>query len=323
VEGKYITCRDRWFKDWVVVCEVMPAHEGADALTIAAAPDMLGALQAMLAEQMDNTPGTRLARAAVALATGTPADTPPEPAQHASRTAPLCVNCVWHTDVGGRPSMCCHPSQPISPVTGSLHVTCRAARASKLACDAYGFSYCAPEGLLFQPIEAAPQKLSADSAAKPQTSRSVRCHLAGTRLEVHQLVHRVIDGAACTEEEGGIAITCSSEGLGHALRNAIEAFDHHDAHGALRVIAQVALHQVVDAALANGREPRVAVDRLPLAQPDQHVAPIDGGVKHHQDHALVRRQQAAEDLHRFLPICVSEGQRLKGLGNEIVFGLVP
>ena len=49
------------------------AESTANAQLIAAAPELLAALRALLAEGLDNTPGTRQARAAVSLAIGAPA----------------------------------------------------------------------------------------------------------------------------------------------------------------------------------------------------------------------------------------------------------
>ena len=46
------------------------AESTANAQLIAAAPELLAALRALLAEQLDNTPSIRQARAAVSLATG-------------------------------------------------------------------------------------------------------------------------------------------------------------------------------------------------------------------------------------------------------------
>lgn len=46
------------------------AESTANARLIAAAPELLAALSALLAEQLDNPPSIRQARAAVALATG-------------------------------------------------------------------------------------------------------------------------------------------------------------------------------------------------------------------------------------------------------------
>ena len=58
----------------VAIAGYWPGDDKAEAFAnsrlIAAAPEVLGALQALLAEQLDNTPSTRRARAAVGLATG-------------------------------------------------------------------------------------------------------------------------------------------------------------------------------------------------------------------------------------------------------------
>ena len=58
----------------VAIAGYWPGDDKAEALAnlrlIASAPEVLGALQALLAEQLDNTPSTRRARAAVGLATG-------------------------------------------------------------------------------------------------------------------------------------------------------------------------------------------------------------------------------------------------------------
>ncbi len=58
----------------VAIAGYWPGDDKAEAFAnsrlIAAAPEVLGALQALLAEQLDNTPGTRRARAALGLATG-------------------------------------------------------------------------------------------------------------------------------------------------------------------------------------------------------------------------------------------------------------
>lgn len=58
----------------VAIAGYWPGDDKAEAFAnsrlIASAPEVLGALQALLAEQLDNTPSTRRARAAVGLATG-------------------------------------------------------------------------------------------------------------------------------------------------------------------------------------------------------------------------------------------------------------
>lgn len=58
----------------VAIAGYWPGDDKAEALAnlrlIASAPEVLGALQALLSEQLDNTPSTRRARAALGLATG-------------------------------------------------------------------------------------------------------------------------------------------------------------------------------------------------------------------------------------------------------------
>lgn len=109
-----------------------------------------------------------------------------------------------------------------------------------------------------------------------------------------------------------VTLRCSSEDLAHALRRAIEAPDFGEVHGTLAALLLDVRHKPVHARLTKRRQAHVIAVDAAEAEPDKQLPAIDDGV------TRVRRQQAADDLHAFLPILITEGRAPHGLGHQIV-----
>lgn len=159
--------------------------------------------------------------------------------------------------------------------------------------------------------------------ARPAAPGSVRCRQAGPQLQVELLEHRVIDGTVRAEEKERLTLLCASKGLAHHLCRALDGLHLQQVQGLVAVLLRLMAHQPLHAACGQGAGARLAIDDAALAQADAAghlpaVAVPHQGVQGHEDHAAFWRQQAAQDLHPFLPLVVTEGQRLHGLPDEIV-----
>lgn len=159
--------------------------------------------------------------------------------------------------------------------------------------------------------------------ARPAAPGSVRCRQAGPQLQVELLEHRVIDGAVRAEEKERLTLLCASKGLAHHLCRALDGLHLHQVQSLPAVLLLLVAQQPLHAAPGQRAGAQLAVDPPPLAQADAagHLPPVavpHQGVQRHEDHAACWRQQAAQDLHPFLPLVITEGQRLHGLPDEIV-----
>lgn len=152
----------------------------------------------------------------------------------------------------------------------------------------------------------------------PTVRKSVRCHQTGAQLDVELLKHRVVDGRVRADEEDRVSLICCSEDLAHALRRTIEALELDQVDSAFGVLLTAVDRKPVEAELSDLAQHRIALDDLALAETDVQGLAVDQHVEGHENFAAQRRQQRADDLHRFLPIMLTEGSILHGWPNEVV-----
>lgn len=143
-------------------------------------------------------------------------------------------------------------------------------------------------------------------------TRSVPGQATWRVLQVQQGEDGVVDLRIGADEEQQVTLRCGSHHLANALGRLIHGQHLHQMHPALRALLPVhVLAQPLEACGSHGAELWLAAPEPALPQADEDAAALpavdDEAIHGHEADALLGRQQAAEDLQRWLPLVISDG----------------